>query len=197
MLWRTGLQRWWSAADLYGRSVKNLATDRLSLRRFTRDDVDFVFDMYSRWEVQRFIGLTPRVMTDRKEAEERVARYAEFDHLVHGLWAITDKVSSQQLGLLLLKPLPASGSQTPLLPSGETEIGWHLHPDAWGHGYASEAARAVLDHAFASGLPRVLAVTHRENLASQAVARRSGMSYQGSTTDYYNTTCELFTIERS
>lgn len=175
--------------------MKNLISDRLSLRRFTLDDTDFVFDMYSRWEVQRFIGLKPRVMTDRKEAEERVARYAEFEHPVHGLWAITDKANNQRFGLLLLKLLPASGPQTPLLPSGEIEIGWHLHPDAWGHGYASEAANAVLDHAFASGLPRVLAVTYKDNLASQAVARRVGMTYQGSTTDYYNTTCELFTIE--
>ena len=176
--------------------MRNLTTDRLSLRRFTLDDVDFTFDMYSRWEVQRYIGREPRVIADRAEAAERVARYAALEHPVHGVWVITDRTDGQPFGVLLLKPLPASGPQTPLLPSGEIEIGWHLHPDAWGHGYASEAARAVLDHAFASGLPRVLAVTHPDNRASQAVARRIGMHDEGSTSDYYNTTCELFRIDR-
>jgi len=42
---------------------------------------------------------------------------------------------------------------------GEVEIGWPLHPDCWGHGYASEAATAVLAHGFAGGLPEILAVS--------------------------------------
>jgi RimJ/RimL family protein N-acetyltransferase len=173
-----------------------LTTDRLSLRSFGPDDVEFVFDMYSRWEVQRFIGRVPRVMTDRAEAEERVERYAALEHPVHGIWAITDRVTGGRLGAALLKPLPASGSESPLLPSGDIEIGWHLHPDAWGHGYASEAARAVLDHAFSGGLPRVLAVTNPDNRASQAVALRIGMTHLGTTDAYYNATCELFGIDR-
>jgi hypothetical protein len=74
--------------------------------------------------------------------------------------------------------------------------GWHLHPGAWGHGYASESAEAVLAHAFALGLNRVLAVTNKNNAASQAVARRIGMAHIGTTTDFYNTECELFSIER-
>jgi GNAT superfamily N-acetyltransferase len=65
--------------------------------------------------------------------------------------------------------------------------GWHLHPGAWGHGYASESAEAVLAHAFALGLNRVLAVTNKNNAASQAVARRIGMAHIGTTTDFYNT----------
>jgi RimJ/RimL family protein N-acetyltransferase len=175
--------------------VQTLTTDRLSLRPIAPDDADFVFDMYSRWEVQRFIGREPRAMSERTEAEQLIARYAGSEHPVHGLWVITDREIGTPFGVLLLKQLPASGQETPLLPSGEIEIGWHLHPDAWGHGYASEAARAVLDHAFAAGLPRVMAVTHKENAASQAVARRIGMHYEGSTMAYYNTACELFSID--
>lgn len=175
--------------------MQTLTTDRLSLRPFAVEDADFIFDMYSRWQVQRFIGREPRVMTDRTEAEALVARQAALDHPVHGVWMITDRDSGSPFGVVLLKPLPASGPEAPLLPSGEIEIGWHLHPDAWGHGYASEAARSVLDHAFAAGLPRVMAVTHKDNAASQAVARRIGMRDEGSTTSYYNTTCELFRID--
>jgi len=84
----------------------------------------------------------------------------------------------------------------PLQPSGDTEIGWHFHPDYWGSGYASEAASAVLAHAWASGLERVVAVTNPENTASQAVCLRIGMRHDGQTDRYYNATCELFVAER-
>lgn len=53
-----------------------LDTDRLRLRAWTdaTTDVDFVFDTYSRWEVQRFIGRVPRVMEHRSEAEAAITR---------------------------------------------------------------------------------------------------------------------------
>lgn len=171
--------------------MRNLATERLVLRRFDESDVDFVFDLYSRWEVQRFIGRVPRVIADRVEAVERVARNAAFDDDPHGIWLIAAH-TGERYGALLLKTLPASGG----MPSTATEIGWHLHPDAWGRGIATEAARRVLRHAFESGLPRVLAVTHPDNLASQAVARRIGMRDAGLTDAYYDTTCRLFRVDR-
>jgi len=74
----------------------------------------------------------------------------------------------------------------------DLEIGWHLHPDAWGHGYATEAAAAVLDDAFSRGLARVIAVTDPDNRASQAVCRRLGMRHFGRTTRYYDTPNEHF-----
>jgi RimJ/RimL family protein N-acetyltransferase len=98
------------------------------------------------------------------------------------------------VGTILLKSIPASGTGDPLQPSGDTEIGWHFHPAAWGRGYASEAASAVLAHAFARGLDRVVAVTHPDNAASQAVCRRIGMTPRGRTDAYYGVTCELFDV---
>jgi RimJ/RimL family protein N-acetyltransferase len=176
--------------------MQDLETPRLLLRRFQPDDADFVYDMYSRWEVQRFIGSVPRVMADRAEAIERVERYAAWDDDPTGIWLIADRASGERFGTALLKSLPASGPDEPLAPSGETEIGWHLHPDAWGRGIASEAAARVLEHAFDAGLARVLAVTHPANTASQAVARRIGMRDEGLTDAYYNTTCALFRAGR-
>jgi RimJ/RimL family protein N-acetyltransferase len=176
--------------------IATLTTERLTLRPFTLDDVDFLFDMYSRWEVQRFIGREPKVMTDRAEAIERAQHLASLDHPVHGVWAITESGTGRPHGALLLKDLPASGASEPLQPSGDLEIGWHLHPDAWGRGYATEAAGRVLRHAFDNGIPRVLAVTYPQNAASQRVALRIGMSDLGITEAYYNTTCALFGIDR-
>lgn len=176
--------------------MRALESARLQLRAWTDDDVDFVFDMYSRWEVQRFIGPSPTVMTERSEAETRVARWGAFDHQTHGFWAVQQRQTGHLLGTLLLGPIPASTDDEPLPDSGDIEIGWHFHPDAWGHGYASEAGALVLQHAFDSGLDHVVAVTNVANTASQAVARRIGMTHEGQSSRYYNQTCELFTAAR-
>lgn len=170
-----------------------LESERLRMRAWTQLDAAFVFDMYSRWDVQRFIGTAPRVMQDLGEAHAAIERWTSRPHPVFGVWAVEDRRSGRLLGTLLLKPIPASSDQTPLPPSGDIEIGWHFHPDAWGHGYATEAGARGLAHAFDAGLDEVVAVTNVANTASQRVATRIGMIHQGQTDRYYNTTCELFT----
>ncbi|MFC8732321.1 GNAT family N-acetyltransferase [Luteimicrobium sp. NPDC057192] len=176
-----------------------LRTGRLLLRRWDPADpadVDFLFDTYSRWDVQRFIGRVPRVMEDRDEAIARAETWASpVGGAPFGVWAATLASDGARLGSVLLKSIPASGPTEPLEPSGDVEIGWHLHPDAWGHGYATEGASAALAAGFASGLDRVVAVTHPDNVASQAVCRRLGMTALGLSDAYYNATCALFELE--
>ncbi|HJV97752.1 MAG TPA: GNAT family N-acetyltransferase [Arthrobacter sp.] len=172
--------------------MQTLETDRLVLRPWEPGDAGFAFDLYSRWEVQRFIGNPPRVMTSRAEAEERISAWRQMDHPLHAVWAVELKESGRLAGNLLLKSIPASGDSLPLQPSGDTEIGWHFHPDHWGHGFASEAAAASLDYAFTGGLKRVVAVTAPANTASQKVCGRIGMTHLGQTVQYYNALCELF-----
>ncbi len=169
-----------------------LETDRLLLRPWEQEDADFAFDLYSRREVQRFIGSPPQVMVQRSQAEERIGIWRAMDQPVHAVWAVQIKATGRLAGALLLKSIPASGPSLPLQPSGDTEIGWHFHPDHWGHGFASEAAAAALEYAFASGLKRVVAVTAPANTASQRVCGRIGMRHLGQTTEYYNSVCELF-----
>lgn len=178
--------------------MKSLETKRLILRPWEPEDADFVLDLYSRWEVQRFIGNHPQVMRERGEAEERIRAWRTMDHPLHGAWAVQlneplrSKPTPPLAGTLLLKSIPASGEALPLQPSGDTEIGWHFHPDHWGHGYATEAAAAVLAYALDSGLDRVVAVTAPANTASQRVCQRIGMTHVGQTNRYYNALCELF-----
>jgi RimJ/RimL family protein N-acetyltransferase len=176
--------------------MQPLSTDRLNLRAWTDADVDFVFDMYSRWDVQQYIGRAPRVLADRSEAAVMVERWRATNDPVHGTWAVEERGVGRPLGTVLLKSIPASSQETPLPPSADIEIGWHLHPEAWGHGYATEAATRVLDHAFSSGLNRVVAVTYPANRASQAVAQRIGMVAAGETDRYYNTTLALFVAQK-
>lgn len=183
--------------------MKRLETERLILRQWEPEDASFVLDLYSRWEVQRFIGKRPQVMRDLAEAQERIHNWLHTEHPVHGVWAVQLKGQSKLpgpfpeqapplAGALLLKSIPASGGVLPLQPSGDTEIGWHFHPDHWGNGYATEAASAVLSYAVGSGLDRVVAVTAPANTASQRVCLRIGMTHIGQTARYYNALCELF-----
>ena len=170
-------------------------TERLILRPWSVDDADFVLDLYSRWEVQRFLGRAPAVMRDRAEALARIEAWSHLDSEPHGIWAVQEKESGNLTGTLLLKSIPASGPVPE--PSGDTEIGWHFHPDYWGRGYATEAAAAVLTYGLDRGLPLVVAVTNPENTASKRVCERIGLRYQGQTDRYYNAVCELFTTEES
>ena len=171
--------------------MRTIASERLLLRPWRDDDADFLLDLESRWEVVRFLGARPQTMGSREDALASIARRRAIDDPIHGIWAITQAADGRVVGNLLLKPIPVSAGE----PSGgptEVEIGWHLHPEAWGHGYATEAAAAVLDDASSRGLAKVLAVTHPDNHASQAVCRRLGMTHLGRTTTYYDTPNELF-----
>jgi RimJ/RimL family protein N-acetyltransferase len=71
------------------------------------------------------------------------------------------------IGWVFVAPLDLRGP--------EIEIGWRLVRSAWGHGYATEAARPVLAHAQRSlGLPRIVADIDPDNTASISVARKLG-----------------------
>lgn len=173
--------------------MRTIVSDRLLLRPWRDEDVDFLLDLESRWEVMRFLGAQPTTMSDRANALASIARRRAIDDPVHGIWVITTAMGGRLVGNLLLKPVPLSAGE-PIGGTPEVEIGWHLHPDAWGHGYATEAAAAVLADAFSRGLTRVIAVTDPANHASQAVCRRLGMTHLGQTTKYYDTSNELFEI---
>lgn len=171
--------------------MRIITSDRLVLRPWRDDDADFLLDLESRWDVVRFLGTRPATMRTREDALASIARRRAVNDPIHGIWAITTAPEGCPVGNLLLKPISLSAGE----PSGgpdDVEIGWHLHPNAWGHGYASEAAEAVLDDAFSRGLTKVVAVTDPDNHPSQAVCRRLGMTHLGRTRRYYDATHELF-----
>ncbi len=172
-------------------------TERLVLRAWTAepDDLAFVFDTYRRDEVARWLGPTPRPMTEPAQARAAVERWQSLADGVLGVRAIST-LDGRRRGSILLKRIPWSADAVPAGTAEDIEIGWHLHPDAWGAGYASEAAAAVLEEAWAAGLERIVAVTNPANLASQAVCRRIGMRHLGQSDRYYDAVCELFEITR-
>jgi RimJ/RimL family protein N-acetyltransferase len=161
-----------------------LRTDRLCLRPWTTSAADLarLTDLYSRAEIARWVGGTPSVPPD-----ELVARWEQVHALDdrYGCWAI-ERGDGTVAGTVLFKPLPDG--------VGEIEVGWHLHPDSWGHGYATEAGRAVIDRGFAAGVPEVYAVVRPGNHASMAVCARLGMERIGRFRRWYDVELETFRL---
>jgi RimJ/RimL family protein N-acetyltransferase len=162
-----------------------LRTERLRLRPWTTspDDVARLTDIYGRDEVTRWIGGPPSVPPDQLPA--RWAAVHDRDHR-YGCWAVEPLDGRPVAGTVLFKPLPNG--------VGEVEVGWHLHPDAWGNGYATEAARAVIDRGFDAGLPEVYAVVRPGNEPSLAVCRRLGMQHLGRMRRWYDVDLEAFRL---
>ena len=169
----------------------HITTERLVLREWTRSDGDreFLFDMYRRPDVRRYIG-DGQVMTDPVEVDAMLSRWTGVADGILGVRAVETREGAL-LGSVLLKRIPWSTGAGDGQPQ-DIEIGWHFHPDAWGSGYATEAAAAVLALAFTLGLRRVVAVTNPANTASAAVAQRIGLRPVGETAAYYDTTCALY-----
>ena len=165
-----------------------LETERCWIRTWRPEDADRIFDIYRRWEVARWLGRTPQPMETHDEAARVVARWAELNRgePLGRRWAVERKADGVVAGTVILIPLPDG--------DGEVEVGWHLHPDSWGSGLATESARAVVAWGFSRGLDEVLAVVRPDNTASLAVCRRLGMTALGRTTRYYDTELELFRV---
>jgi len=159
-------------------------TERLIVRPWRLDEADRLYDMHRRVEVARWLGGRP--MRDRGEAVALIQRSRA--RLVaeprFGAWAVVERRSRIPAGTVLLKPLPDG--------DGEIEIGWHLHPDSWGRGLASEAAGALLARGFADGLEEVWAVTHVDNDRSIRVCRTIGLRLLGITHRWYHEPSLMF-----
>jgi RimJ/RimL family protein N-acetyltransferase len=108
------------------------------------------------------------------------------------MWAVVPRGEARPVGTVLLVVMPdGSGA-----PTGDVEVGWHFHPDHWGKGYATEAARGAVQHGFAAGLSEVYAVVRPDNAPSLAVCRRLRMDHLGRTDRYYGVSLETFRLTR-
>ncbi len=151
-----------------------LETDRLILRPYTYDDTERVLDIHSRLDVIRWLSDPPFIpMADLDEARAWIDRWNEGDTgpTSCGL-AIEVRDSGVVAGTVMITKVPY-----PI--DDERQVGWHLHPDSMGHGYATEAAVAVIDRAFDAGLEEIWCGMYPDNHASAAVAERLGLIDRG------------------
>jgi ribosomal-protein-alanine N-acetyltransferase len=143
-----------------------LSTERLVLRPVTADDHAAVLAHWTQPDVRRFL-FDGAALSGAEVAETIEESIGDFAARGFGVWLIELGSAAGLVGTAGLRPLGGSG----------LEIFYSLAPGAWGHGYATEAARAVVEYGLGPlGLPEVLAEVDEGNAASVAVVRRLGMT---------------------
>ena len=143
-------------------------TDRLTLRDWREADWPEFWRVTNTEPVMRWLG---GVLDEagRAAARARLEGY-QADH-GHTFWVVERKEDGALLGFCGLKRSNQLGG-----PQGMMEVGWRLREDAWGKGYAKEAASAALDLAFDRfGAEEVIALTVKSNTGSWGLMLRLGM----------------------
>lgn len=148
-----------------------LETERLVLRRLTLNDAPFIVELLNEPSFLRFIG--DRGVRNQQDARQYLLKgpIASYQQFGFGLYLAFLKETGDAIGIAgLLKRDTLR----------DVDLGFALLPAFWGFGYASEAARALLDHGRGSfGLKRIAAITSPDNVGSIKVLEKAGFRFEG------------------
>jgi RimJ/RimL family protein N-acetyltransferase len=164
-----------------------LETLRLSMRNFTLDDFDDLYALNSDLRVMKYIA--DGTVSTREEAAGALRRFVRYPTLYPdlGIWHTSRRDTGAFIGFFALN---YTGKST------DIEVGYRLLNDAWGLGFATEGATALVHYGFDDlGLDRIIGVTAPGNKASQNVLMKAGLADQG-WGRYYNRRLRLFAAER-
>ena len=148
-----------------------IETERLILRNWREEDVEPFNRHTNTPAVMRWLGGVQTEAGIGKMIREALMRWQEERGFT--FWAVERKADGELLGFCGIKIANTPGEPV----EGMHEVGWRLREDAWGQGYAREAAIASLDYAFERlGAERVIAITFPGNAASWGLMERLGMT---------------------
>ena len=161
-----------------------LRTRRLSIRPLTPADGADVYAVFAAPDVMRFWNSAPPA--DLAKAGEWAAHLADMQRrLGYAQWRVAERATGRLVGIAGLQPLDGGP---------DVELTYALVPEAWGRGYATEAAAATLGFAFGElGLERVVGIAKPENGASVAVLRKLGLRALGRA-EYWGKPWEKFEL---
>lgn len=156
---------------------RQIETPRLRLRRFTIDDLDELYRIYSHPDLSKYIqNDKPLTWEQTKAAIKSMTENWEKYHF--GVWAVIYKEHDKLIGHCGLKFLENTL---------EVQIGYLLLKSYWGRGLGTEAASAVLKYGFeVANLPQIVAVAKPENIASRRVLEKVGLKYEKDAYFYEN-----------
>lgn len=148
-----------------------IETDRLILRAFREDDLDAYAEMGQDPEVMAFLSADGSLLT-RADAWRQMAMFlGHWELRGFGTWAVEERATGAFVGRVGLH-----------FPEGwpDRELGWTIARGFWGRGYASEAARAAIGHAFGPlGWTHLVSLIHQGNQRSALLAERLGYHLHG------------------
>jgi RimJ/RimL family protein N-acetyltransferase len=163
-----------------------LETLRLELRAFVPGDFDDMHRLDSDPRVMKYIA--DGRPAAREAIAQRLARFIRYPALYPdlGVWRASRRDTGAFIGWFALN---YAGKST------DIEVGYRLVPQAWGQGYATEGARALVDYGFDDlDLDRIIGLTHPGNRASQRVLMKAGLADIG-WGRYYDRRLRLFAAD--
>lgn len=147
-----------------------LETGRLVLRDFVESDFADVHRYAADPQVARYMLWGPNTRKQTEQFFAMVMSHCKQQPRLSYHLAITLKQDGQLMGSCSLE----------CYEHGQGEIGYVLHPEFWGSGYATESAKALLNYGFNErGLHRIYATCRPDNIGSAAVMKKLGMSREG------------------
>ena len=158
---------------------QRLVADRLVLRGWAAGDAPAALGTYGDEQVARWLAPAMDRVRDMEAIRVLLEHWVAEDARLltpAGRWAIERRENGQLVG---------GASLLPLQPDEEFEIGWALHPQAWGQGYATESGLAMARWAFDQGIEQVIALVRPANSRAEAMVRRIGMEWVGETDKYH------------
>jgi RimJ/RimL family protein N-acetyltransferase len=150
-------------------TVAVLESPRLVLRRFTLDDAPALLEILADPQVMRWF---PHPLSEAEVESWIERRLRQYDEHGHSLFAVELRGAQGLIGYCGVARLEVNGKVEP-------EVAYGFRPLVWGRGYATEAARASMQHAFREfKLPRVISMIRPENTPSRRVAERNGLTLE-------------------
>jgi len=148
-------------------TIPTIETPNLALRPWKMEDADLLLEILQEPDILQFFPPTTFTL-------EKTHRY--INHQLHhwrengyGHWAVTIKDDDRVIGWNGLEHLPETD---------ENEVAYLLSHQAWGHGYATEAARAALKYGFETAcLPAIIGLVHPDNTGSIRVLEKCGLTF--------------------
>jgi ribosomal-protein-alanine N-acetyltransferase len=164
-------------------------TERLRLTPLVAEDVDLALALWTDPEVVEYICDPMTAAEILQEMPDSIKRGGNGGI---GIWCIADRTSGEKLGSTYLLPMPVDTDDTDFslvvmgqMPDAEIEIGYFLKRTAWGHGYATEVCKRLLQFAFQQvSLDEVVASVDESNAGSKKVLEKSGLRDCGRTRSY-------------
>ena len=165
-----------------------LETLRLEFHDFVLEDFDDLYRLNRDPRVMKYLANgKPMARDDMGSALKRIIRYPKL-YPDLGIWRASRRDNAAFIGWFSLK---YAGK------SPDVEVGYRLVPEAWGRGFATEGATALLAYGFDDlALHRIIGVTHPDNKASQRVLMKAGLADVG-WGRYYDCRLRLFAAERT
>lgn len=165
-----------------------MVTERLVLRGWNAGDAEAALGAYGDGQVARWLAPAMDRVADVAAMRVLLQQWVAEDARMMapaGRWAIEAREDGRVIGGATLLPLP---------PDEEFEMGWQLHPQAWGRGYATETGLALAQWAFGQGIEQVVALVRPANKRAAATVRHIGMEWVGETEKYHNLRLQEFRL---